>query len=190
MFRTTVNDVNLFGGRTAAGPKPSFQPAVEALEERVVPSSTLSVHHLNGLYQLTVAVAGQSAPVMTQFRVDNGVFALNTSIQGVTLSLGGRLTFVDGAPHLSGTFSVAGGLLPLSGTWSIAKGSILVNGVKVGTATFTANGRLDVNASFLGVTAQVQGQVAFHGTPGGNGTFAVSGLATASGTWAVVRIGP
>ena len=34
------------------------------------------------------------------------------------------------------------------------------------------------------------GDVAFHGTPGGNGTFNVSGLATASGTWTVVRIGP
>jgi Raf kinase inhibitor-like YbhB/YbcL family protein len=36
MFRTTVNDLNLFGGRTTAGPKPSFRPAVEALEERVL----------------------------------------------------------------------------------------------------------------------------------------------------------
>jgi hypothetical protein len=190
MFRTAVNDVSLFGGRTAAGSKPPFRPAVEALEERVVPSSTPSLDKLNGLYQLTVATAGQSAPVTTQFRVDNGAFALNTSIRGVTITLGGRLTFVDGVPHLSGTFSVAGGLLPLSGTWKIEKGSLLVNGVKIGTATFTANGRLEVNASFLGVTAQVQGDVAFHGVPGGNGTFAVSGLTTASGTWAVVRIGP
>jgi hypothetical protein len=190
MFRTTVNDVSLSRGRTAAGAKPSFRPAVEALEERVVPSSTPSLDKLNGLYQLTVAVAGQPAPVTTQFRMDNGVFALTTTIQGVTLTLGGRLTFVAGVPHLNGTFAVAGGLLPLSGTWGIAKGSLLVNGVKVGTATFTADGRLEVNAGFLGVTAQVQGDVAFHGTPGGNGTFAVSGLATATGTWAVVRIGP
>ena len=41
MFRTTVDDVSLFGGRTAAGPKPSFRPAVEALEERVVPTFIL-----------------------------------------------------------------------------------------------------------------------------------------------------
>src|SRR5262249_329566 len=120
----------------------------------------------------------------------NGNFALTTSIQGVTITLAGRLTFVDGVPHLSGTFSVAGGVLPLSGTWGIAKGGLLVNGGEVGTATFTAGGRPEVNASGLGVPAQVQGDVAFHGTPGGNGTFAVTGLATASGTWAVVRIGP
>jgi Raf kinase inhibitor-like YbhB/YbcL family protein len=41
MFRTTVDDVSLFGGRTAAGPKPSFRPAVEALEERMVPAFIL-----------------------------------------------------------------------------------------------------------------------------------------------------
>jgi Raf kinase inhibitor-like YbhB/YbcL family protein len=32
----------VFGGRTAAGPKPSFRPAVEALEERVVPAFILT----------------------------------------------------------------------------------------------------------------------------------------------------
>jgi Raf kinase inhibitor-like YbhB/YbcL family protein len=42
VFRTTVNDINLFGGRTAAGPKPSFRPAVEALEDRVVPAFSLT----------------------------------------------------------------------------------------------------------------------------------------------------
>src|SRR5262249_17314473 len=42
MFRTTVDDLSLFGGRTAAGPKPSFRPAVEALEERMVLSFSLS----------------------------------------------------------------------------------------------------------------------------------------------------
>jgi Raf kinase inhibitor-like YbhB/YbcL family protein len=41
MFRTTVDDVSLFGGRIAAGPKPSFRPAVEALEERMVPAFIL-----------------------------------------------------------------------------------------------------------------------------------------------------
>jgi hypothetical protein len=190
MFRTACNDVSLFGGRTAASPRPSFQPAVEALEERVVPSSSISLQHLNGLYQLTVAVAGQSAPATTEFRMDNGVFTLSTSIKGVSITLGGRLTLVDGDPHLSGNFSVSGALLPLSGSWSISKGSLLVNGVKVGTGILTSTGRLEINASVLGITAQVQGQVAFHGVPGASGTFGVSGLATASGSWSVVRIGP
>src|SRR6516165_10042900 len=36
MFRHDVSDVGLFGGPRVAGPKPSFRPAVEALEERVV----------------------------------------------------------------------------------------------------------------------------------------------------------
>jgi Raf kinase inhibitor-like YbhB/YbcL family protein len=49
MFRTSVNDVSLFGGRTAAGPKPSFRPAVEALEERVLLRFTLgSTYFGNG----------------------------------------------------------------------------------------------------------------------------------------------
>jgi Raf kinase inhibitor-like YbhB/YbcL family protein len=49
MFHTTVNDVNLFGGRTAAGPKPSFHPAVEALEERVLLRFVLgSIDFANG----------------------------------------------------------------------------------------------------------------------------------------------
>jgi Raf kinase inhibitor-like YbhB/YbcL family protein len=42
MFRTAVDDVSLFGGRTAAGPKPSFRPAVEALEDRMVPAFILT----------------------------------------------------------------------------------------------------------------------------------------------------
>jgi Raf kinase inhibitor-like YbhB/YbcL family protein len=42
MFRTTIDDLSLFGGRTAGGPKPSFRPAVEALEERMVLSFTLA----------------------------------------------------------------------------------------------------------------------------------------------------
>jgi Raf kinase inhibitor-like YbhB/YbcL family protein len=48
MFRTTVNDVSLFGGRTTAGPKPSFRPAVEALEQRVVPAFTLTSNFPDG----------------------------------------------------------------------------------------------------------------------------------------------
>jgi hypothetical protein len=36
MFRNDLGDVGLFGGRAAAGRKPSFRPAVEALEQRLV----------------------------------------------------------------------------------------------------------------------------------------------------------
>src|SRR5262249_54196726 len=41
MFRNDLGNVSLFGGRTAAGPRPSLRPAVEALEERVVLDSSM-----------------------------------------------------------------------------------------------------------------------------------------------------
>jgi hypothetical protein len=40
MFRSDVTAVSLSGSHRAAGPRPSFQPAVEALEERVVLDGT------------------------------------------------------------------------------------------------------------------------------------------------------
>jgi len=187
MFRTTVNDVSLFGGRTAAGPKPSFRPAVEALEERVVPSS------LNGLYLLTVAVAGQPAPVTTEFRVNHGVFALNLDlgIQDTTIFLDGRVTLVEGTPHLVGDFSVSNQLftIPLTGRWGFFKGSFHVNGEDVGTGILTAS-HLEVNASFPGVSRLVvRWELKLHGVPSASGTFNASGLGSqASGSWTVVRI--
>jgi hypothetical protein len=40
MFRSDMTSVSLFGASRAARPQPSFQPAVEALEERVVLDAT------------------------------------------------------------------------------------------------------------------------------------------------------
>jgi hypothetical protein len=40
MFRSDVSDVTLFDSHKTAGPVPSFRPAVEALEERVVLDNT------------------------------------------------------------------------------------------------------------------------------------------------------
>ena len=39
MSRTEISEVSLAHSRQARGPKPSFQPALEALEERVVLST-------------------------------------------------------------------------------------------------------------------------------------------------------
>src|SRR5262249_12379412 len=68
MFRTAVDDVSLFGGRTAAGPKPSFRPAVEALEERVVLSFTLiSTFPNNGEIPVLNAAGPEVNSIGTRF---------------------------------------------------------------------------------------------------------------------------
>jgi hypothetical protein len=62
MFRNDLGDVRLFGGHTtAAGPRPSFCPAVEVLEERLVLDGSPSdnsgtIFQLNQLTQLATAL--------------------------------------------------------------------------------------------------------------------------------------
>jgi hypothetical protein len=53
MFRSDMTSVHLFGAPRAARPQPSFQPAVEALEERVVLDATIDAATL--AYDITQA---------------------------------------------------------------------------------------------------------------------------------------
>jgi hypothetical protein len=75
MFRNNVSDVSLFDSHTGTGPRPSFRPAVEALEERVV---------LNGDMMMdSPAPAPQQLTGADQYALQLLVFAqqLNLNLQ-------------------------------------------------------------------------------------------------------------
>jgi hypothetical protein len=131
MFRNDLSDVNLFGGHRAAGPRPSFRPAVEALEERVaLSSSTVSTHTFNGTYLASffgqvptmkgpVAVQGSAITVTIRGFTIEGTINVNVTVPGFSLQLQGQAALMRGTtPILSGTWMVSAYGLVETGTFN------------------------------------------------------------------------
>jgi hypothetical protein len=145
MFRTPFADINLSASQSLAVPRPTFQPAVEALEERVVLSpTTIPRSLLNGVYQGTLS--GQVNTPFGVFRPEGesvkfsirngfvftptgqnlgnvslsatGAISFDVSARGVTAQLRGQVNLAHSVPNVSGTWTVFGMGISGSGSWS------------------------------------------------------------------------
>jgi hypothetical protein len=132
MFRNDLSDVHLCGHR-AAGPRPSFRPAVEVLEERVALSSpaTLSTRQFNGTYLTTIfgqvstangpaTIQGFNITVNLQGFTLQGVISVNVTLPGFSFQIQGQAALVRGIPTISGIWmvSLGGGMVGGIGTWN------------------------------------------------------------------------